>query len=91
MSTYNGQQFGLYCERMLVMGGFKYIWNMTDVDELYDMEHDRDELHNLIHNTNYAVILSTLRHRLYDELKAVGDGILRTGYVDSQLLQGRKI
>ena len=91
VSTYNGQQFGLYCERMIVSDGIKYIWNLTDIDELYDLKNDPYELNNRIDDQAYAGILSVLRKKLYDELKRCGDGLLRGSWLDNQLLNGKKI
>ncbi|MEG0768058.1 MAG: sulfatase-like hydrolase/transferase, partial [Clostridia bacterium] len=31
----NGQQFGMFNARMITDGRIKYVWNLTDVDELY--------------------------------------------------------
>jgi arylsulfatase A-like enzyme len=90
VSTYNGQQFGLYCQRMLRNEHFKYIWNMTDVDELYDMVNDPYELENLSHNDNFKETLSEMRLKLYELLKKEGDDILRTPFIDNQLLKNRK-
>ncbi|RJP71880.1 MAG: GTP-binding protein, partial [Candidatus Abyssobacteria bacterium SURF_17] len=68
VSTYNGQQFGLYTQRMLRNDKWKYIWNTTDVDELYDMENDPDELKNLIHEEIHAPMVAEFRKKLYEEL-----------------------
>lgn len=39
-SEYNGQQFGLYTQRMIRDDRFKYVWNPTDVDEFYNLIDD---------------------------------------------------
>ncbi|NLE12403.1 MAG: sulfatase-like hydrolase/transferase [Clostridiales bacterium] len=89
VSTYNGQQFGLYCERMIVGEHYKYVWNLTDIDELYDLKNDPHELTNLIRNESLAPVLSELREKLYHELERCGDPIIR--WNKAQLLSGRKL
>ena len=44
--TCNGQQFGLYCQRLVRDRKYKFIWNATDIDELYDLESDPFEMKN---------------------------------------------
>lgn len=89
VSTYNGQQFGLYCERMITDGKLKYVWNLTDIDELYDLEVDPYELKNIIKVPEYSDKLSQLRKKLYGELERCGDPII--GWTKNQLLLGRKL
>ena len=47
-SSSNGQQFGFFNQRMLRDKKFKYIWNLTDIDEFYDLLNDPGEKINLI-------------------------------------------
>lgn len=89
VSTYNGQQFGLFCERMITDGKLKYVWNLTDIDELYDLELDPGELVNRINDDAYAEQAAVLRHELYNELKRCSDGII--GWTERQLTEGRKL
>ena len=89
VSTYNGQQFGLYCSRMICGGGYKYVWNLTDTDELYDLVTDPNELLNIIYDESKKETLADLRKKLYDELKKCEDPILR--WNGNQLLKNRKI
>ncbi len=91
VSTYNGQQFGLYTQRMLRTREWKYIWNTTDIDELYDMEKDPDELNNLIQHEEHASLVADLRKRLYGILIKEGDGLAKSRWMKDQLLSGRKI
>lgn len=44
--TSNGQQFGLFTQRGITDGRWKYIWNLTDMDEFYDLDADPGEFHN---------------------------------------------
>jgi len=89
VSTYNGQQFGLYCERMITDGHIKYIWNLTDTDELYDLDNDPYELKNIIKEPEYSEKLTEMRHKLYHELERCSDPII--GWTKNQLLLGRKL
>ena len=91
MVTCNGQQFGLFFQRMVRDKRYKYIWNLTDVDELYDLEKDPCEITNLIYDENYTEILAQMRKKLYDELRAVDDFTLKSIWLPPQLLEGRKL
>lgn len=90
VSTYNGQQFGLYTQRMIRTKKWKYVWNTTDIDELYDMEQDPSELDNLIDRVD-AKILSELRTRLYDILITEGDRLPQNAWMEHQLVGGHKL
>jgi len=91
VSTYNGAQFGLYMQRMLRDRRHKYVWNLTDVDELYDLENDPWELHNVVGHPAYAETLRGMRLRLLEHLAAQGDGAVRTDWTRKQLSEGRKL
>ncbi|MDF2725572.1 MAG: sulfatase [Paenibacillus sp.] len=91
VSTYNGQQFGLYNQRMIRNRRWKYIWNLTDVDELYDLEQDPSELHNAIGDERHDDVLAELRSKLYEELKRIQDPFLKFDWLKRQLTEGRKI
>lgn len=91
VSTYNGQQFGLYTQRMIRTKKWKYVWNCTDVDELYDMEADPWELSNLIASDSHQEPLARLRSRLLEELTANGDGAVKARWPKEQLRRGRKL
>lgn len=91
VATYNGQQFGLYTQRMIRTDGWKYIWNTTDVDELYDLTNDPDELVNAIHRPELQPRVAELRRRLYDVLLREGDTLVDNPWMKEQLLNGRKL
>ncbi|WEX10960.1 sulfatase-like hydrolase/transferase [Chelativorans sp. AA-79] len=91
IATYNGQQFGLYSQRMLRQRDWKYIWNATDVDELYDLRHDPDELVNLAGRQAQASRLAEMRRTLYEELIACDDSLVANQWLKDQLLNSRKI
>ena len=89
VSSYNGQQFGLYSSRCIKSGDSKYVWNLSDTDEFYDLHDDPYELNNLIYEKSKSVIIAELRKKLYDELEKCGDPMIR--WTKDQLLKGRKI
>jgi arylsulfatase A-like enzyme len=74
---------------MIVNERFKYVWNLTDIDELYDLKNDPHELTNLIRADSLTPVLSDLREKLYHELERCGDPIIR--WNKAQLLSGRKL
>ena len=90
VSTYNGQQFGLYTQRMIRTDTWKYIWNATDIDELYNLEDDPNELCNLIYDTKYSSLLKKLRWLLYEELLKDKDSlIVGNEWIKNQLIGGK--
>lgn len=91
VATYNGQQFGLYTQRMIRNNKWKYIWNTTDIDELYDMENDPNELINLICEEGYVSVIGELRIKLYIELLRCGDGLVKGPWMEYQLLNNKKL
>lgn len=91
VASYNGQQFGLYTQRMIRTERWKYVWNTTDMDELYDLLEDPAELVNLIGDPPSEAELSVLRQRLYEQLAADGDGLVGNEWMRRQLLGGRKL
>lgn len=91
VSTYNGQQFGLFTQRMIRTRTWKYVWNPTDVDELYGLDDDPEELENRIGDQSCARVLGDLRQRLYDQLLREGDSIVANDWMARQLQTGRKL
>lgn len=89
-STFNGQQFGLYTMRMIRGERWKYIWNTTDIDELYDLENDPGELYNLIRTPELLPIIVELRQRLYERLTYLNDPLVNNGWLKNQLLLNLK-
>ncbi|MCZ8517380.1 sulfatase-like hydrolase/transferase [Paenibacillus filicis] len=89
VASYNGQQFGLYTQRMIRTREWKYVWNLTDVDELYDLRRDPYELHNQIDHPGNASVAQELRKNLYDILLSDGDPMVCNGWLKRQLLGGQ--
>lgn len=89
-ATSNGQQFGLFSTRALRDYRYKYVWNLTDNDELYDLETDPGEKKNLIAEENQLQRISNMRHTLYNLLSAHGDPFVKNEWIKRQLLGERK-
>ncbi|MFH1086828.1 MAG: sulfatase, partial [Chloroflexota bacterium] len=70
---------------------YKYVWNPTDVDELYDLERDPWELTNLVDAVPYAETLREMRARLLARLQAQGDPLVANAWMRGQLAEGRKL
>lgn len=67
---YNGSWFGV---RTIRTPEWKYCWNPTDMDELYDLVNDPVELYNLIDNNNQNEKLASLQQKLLIHLKEAED------------------
>jgi arylsulfatase A-like enzyme len=65
LCAYYGGEF-LYTQRMAITSRFKYVFNGFDYDELYDLERDPDELHNVVEDAAYAKWTDDMRARLYE-------------------------
>lgn len=90
LAMYFGNQFGLFSQRMLRDRRWKYIWNPTAEDELYDLENDPWEIHNRTGDPTAAGELGRLRRRLVAWLESTGDPLLN-GWTRVQLEQGCKL
>ncbi len=85
-STYNGQQFGLYSQRMIRDNKYKYVWNATDVDEFYDLENDPFELENISGKTEMQEILKQYKKKLWITFDGLGDRLLQNAWMKNQLM-----
>jgi hypothetical protein len=67
---------------------WKYVWNLTAEDGLYDLAHDPAELRNLARDPSARPELDRLRRRLLEWLRGIGDP-LASGAGAVQLDEGR--
>jgi len=86
-----GQQFGAFTQRCIRTKTHKYIWNPTDIDELYDLKKDPGELHNLIKLPEYELLISVMRRKMRDELLRCGDPYVKAGWMARQLDEDAKL
>jgi arylsulfatase A-like enzyme len=77
-SEYHRYNSHLFEIRMISTPKYKYCFNPQDIDELYDLENDKDELFNLSDDENYADIKRDLKKRLLAHLEKLDDNILQT-------------
>jgi len=84
VSTSNGQQFGLFTQRSIRDHRFKLIWNLTDINEFYDLETDPGEKVNLINSEEYSSVINDMGEQLKTALKRRNDPFCN-GWVDWQI------
>ena len=89
--TSNGQQFGLYTTRCIRTKRWKYVWNLTDVDELYDLLEDSGEKQNLIGEMKHSETVKGLRALLLRDLESHDDPFAKCGWLRHQLIDGKII
>lgn len=75
-SVYYGNQMGLYSQRMVRDRHWKYVWNATAQDELYDLVHDPGEIVNLAEHPAYIQERQHLRLRLLAWMEQTQDRLL---------------
>lgn len=91
VSSSNGQQFGHFTQRSIRTKEYKYIWNLTDIDEFYDLTKDAFELENKIYDEKYQNIISNLRKLLKKELLRCKDPFVKGGWLTRTLDENIKI
>jgi arylsulfatase A-like enzyme len=88
-AVWYGSQFGLYSQRMVRDRRWKYVWNATAEDELYDLQTDPGELRNLAADPACASELARLRQRLVSWMESTEDRLLNQ-WTRPQIAEGRK-
>jgi len=88
-ASYYGNQFGLYSQRMVRDRRWKYVWNATAEDELYDLASDPGEITNLAAQSVYAPEVARLRLRLLHWMEQTQDPMLNS-WIRQQLVEGNK-
>jgi arylsulfatase A-like enzyme len=72
MCAFYGGEF-VYTQRIAITHRFKYVFNGFDWDEMYDLEKDPYELHNVVDDAAYRSDVGDMRARLYEMMKSFGD------------------
>lgn len=75
-AAYYGNQMGLYTQRMVRTHTWKYVWNATAEDELYDLNADPGEIVNLAAAPQHQSALRDMQARLLRWLEETRDPIL---------------
>ena len=70
---HHGEVWGYQSQRMVRTRRWKYVFTPHDIDELYDLERDPAEMHNLIDDPSAAGILDEMKARLLGWNDATGD------------------
>ena len=63
MCEFHGHRY-LYSQRMVRWSNYKYVYNASDEDELYDLDRDPYELRNVVNEPEYTTIADEGRRRL---------------------------
>ncbi|HOS43397.1 MAG TPA: sulfatase-like hydrolase/transferase, partial [Armatimonadota bacterium] len=84
---WQGGQFGAYSQRMVRDRRWKYVWNCTAEDELYDLQSDPGELRNRARDPHCRAELDRLRARLVAWMESIGDPLCNL-WTRPQLLEG---
>jgi arylsulfatase A-like enzyme len=75
-SAYYGNQLGLYSQRMVRDRRWKYVWNATAEDELYDLDQDCGEIVNLAGDSAYHAELMQMKAKLLAWMERTKDRAL---------------
>lgn len=73
VTEFNGVDNAVVTLRTLRWGPYKYGFNASHRDELYDLEEDPLETHNLIDQKEYEDVIYEARERLYDWMSETCD------------------
>ena len=66
---------------MVVHDGHKYVFHPGAFDELYDLERDPAELHNLIDSEDKAAVLRECRRRMLEAMARTHDSSQRAFFL----------
>lgn len=69
----HGEVWGYSSQRMVRTAQWKYVYNPHDVDELYDLEADPEELQNRVADPTCADVFENMKARLIGWNDATGD------------------
>ncbi|OGS22289.1 MAG: hypothetical protein A2252_06930 [Elusimicrobia bacterium RIFOXYA2_FULL_39_19] len=83
----HGDELGLYSQRMIRTREYKYVYNVEDKDEMYDLVEDPYELNNCADDPQYKDTRINLEKKLLSWMRKTDDMIARWA---ASLLGGRK-
>ena len=72
LCAYYGGEF-LYTQRMAITDRYKYVFNGFDIDELYDLRDDPEEMHNAAGDPRYRLAADDMRARMYEMMNRFED------------------
>lgn len=75
-TAYYGNQLGLYSQRMVRDRAWKYVWNATAEDELYDIRHDPGEITNRAFDPAHQTDLAAMKLKLLAWMERTKDRAL---------------
>ncbi len=78
VSEFHGMQYGLASVRMVRDDRYKYVMNANDLNELYDLENDPDELRNLSGVMEYETVEAEMHRKLLRWMRETDDPMLKT-------------
>ena len=80
VAEFHGDEFGLYSQRLLHAGRYKFVFNPHSIDELYDLHADPHELVNLARDTSYGALKDDLESRLQEWMRKTEDPLWYLSY-----------
>ena len=72
LCAYYGGEFPIM-QRIAITDRFKYVFNGFDIDELYDLREDPEEMHNAVYDPRYAAQTGDMRARMYELMNRFED------------------
>ena len=78
-AEFHGYEPTLASVRMVRTRSWKYVYNPYSEDELYDMQSDPGELHNLATHLGYKHVLRRMKARMVNRLRETRDNIVMEG------------
>lgn len=72
---YHGHRY-LFSQRMVRWDHYKYVFNASSFDELYDLEKDPHELRNLIDDPSMQAVVREGQRRILQWMEDTADGLL---------------
>ena len=80
VAEFHGDEFGLYSQRMLHAGRYKFVFNPHSIDELYDLQADPHELVNLAPDSHYEALKDDFESRLQEWMRRTEDPLWYLSY-----------